>query len=253
MKNRLEQMEKKHKIVKIKQGFCSVCGKRTVFIAKGYWLRDEYQCRRCHCIPRHRAFMKLLSAKVMDYREKCIHESSPSGPVHEKLKKECRDYSYSYFYPDISLGRKLRNGSSCQDLEQMTFEDNTFDIFITQDVLEHVNRPEKVFKEISRVLKPGGIHIFTVPIYPFIETRMRIETNDEGIVKYVLPKVYHGNPIDHDGGSLVTVDWGGDIVERIETWCGMQTEVYDFQCSKENFYYGLEADFLQVMISKKSK
>ena len=44
----------------------------------------------------------------------------------------------------------------------MTFENESFDLFITQDVFEHVMTPNKAFKEIERVLKPGGAHVFTV-------------------------------------------------------------------------------------------
>ena len=44
----------------------------------------------------------------------------------------------------------------------MTFQNESFDLFITQDVFEHVMEPNKAFKEIERVLKPGGAHVFTV-------------------------------------------------------------------------------------------
>jgi ubiquinone/menaquinone biosynthesis C-methylase UbiE len=37
------------------------------------------------------------------------------------------------------------------------YEDNTFDIVFSDNVLEHVREPEIVFKEIFRVLKPNGL------------------------------------------------------------------------------------------------
>ena len=49
----------------------------------------------------------------------------------------------------------------CENLENLTFSDNTFDIFITQDVFEHIFDPITASKEIMRVLKPGGSHVFT--------------------------------------------------------------------------------------------
>jgi 2-polyprenyl-3-methyl-5-hydroxy-6-metoxy-1,4-benzoquinol methylase len=45
----------------------------------------------------------------------------------------------------------------------MTFGTEQFDLFITQDVMEHVFRPRLAVKEIMRVLKTGGAHIFTAP------------------------------------------------------------------------------------------
>jgi len=52
----------------------------------------------------------------------------------------------------------------CENLEALTFANESIDLHITQDVMEHVFHPSKVFKEIARTLKLGGAHIFTVPI-----------------------------------------------------------------------------------------
>lgn len=103
-----------------------------------------------------------------------IHESSPGGVSSDYIKEKCRNYSYSYFFPDTELG-SFEKGARCENLESMTFENEQFDIFITQGVFEHVNRPSLAFREISRVLKPGGMHIFTVPLCHELEkTRPRI-------------------------------------------------------------------------------
>ena len=43
------------------------------------------------------------------------------------------------------------------------FEDNTFDVIVSDNVMEHVERPHDVMIEICRVLKPGGHFIFKTP------------------------------------------------------------------------------------------
>ena len=45
----------------------------------------------------------------------------------------------------------------------MSFKDNFFDIVVCAWVLEHLPDPKKAFKEIYRVLKPGGRVIFITP------------------------------------------------------------------------------------------
>ncbi|MCE0761784.1 class I SAM-dependent methyltransferase [Pseudonocardia kujensis] len=40
--------------------------------------------------------------------------------------------------------------------ERLPFEDATFDGVIAKDLLEHVERPGEVVREINRVLRPGG-------------------------------------------------------------------------------------------------
>jgi len=40
-------------------------------------------------------------------------------------------------------------GVTCKDLEQQTFADETFDLIVTQDVLEHDFRPDLVIKRFG--------------------------------------------------------------------------------------------------------
>lgn len=48
--------------------------------------------------------------------------------------------------------------------EQLPFEDNTFDVIWSQDAILHSSNREKVFSEISRVLKSKGELVFTDPM-----------------------------------------------------------------------------------------
>ena len=70
-------------------------------------------------------------------------------------------YSTSHYFPGVEPGEiDQSTGYMCQNLESLLYEDESFDLFITQDVMEHIFEPSKAFKEIARVLKPGGAHIF---------------------------------------------------------------------------------------------
>lgn len=245
----LEKLEL-DKAVRVYKGICPVCREKTLFISRHYWLRDHYKCLFCRSIPRQRGIMRVLADEMPEWREKIIHESSPGGSTLRIFRQECRKYSYSYWYEEKKPGEILGERVTNQNLENMTFKDEMFDIFITQDVLEHVNRPEKVFSEIARVLKKGGIHIFTTPMYPFEKTKCRIQMLGD-TRKMILPPIYHNNPID-SGGSLVTYEWGGyDFLEWIDNTSGMRSKVVEFPNSKENFENGLEGDFLQVIVSRK--
>lgn len=53
---------------------------------------------------------------------------------------------------------------------------------VTQDVLKHAFHPEKVFKEIARTLKPGGIHIFLC--LSFEQSRPGAKMNDD-VIQYL--------------------------------------------------------------------
>lgn len=46
---------------------------------------------------------------------------------------------------------------------EIPFPDNTFDVVVCTEVIEHTPNPRKAVTELCRVLKPGGILIITVP------------------------------------------------------------------------------------------
>lgn len=50
-----------------------------------------------------------------------------------------------------------------QDVQQLPFEDNVFDLVVSLETMEHVDDAEAFLKEIKRVLKPGGIVILSCP------------------------------------------------------------------------------------------
>ncbi len=49
--------------------------------------------------------------------------------------------------------------------ERLPFEDNTFDVVYSANVLEHTTDPVQVLREAARVLKPGGIIHMEIPNY----------------------------------------------------------------------------------------
>ncbi|MDI6896837.1 MAG: class I SAM-dependent methyltransferase [Methanocella conradii] len=180
-----------------------------------------------------------------DWPQMKIHESSPGTVNSEYIGKKCRDYSYSHYFPDTACG-SYRDGVRCENIERLTFENESFDLFITQDVLEHVVRPNKAFSEIARVLKPNGAHIFTAPLYKDLkESRPRIEVVGDDI-RYLLEPVYHGNPINSKG-SLVTWDYGLDLPKLIFESSGLYTTIF---CIRDRSL-GIDGEFLEVFVSRK--
>jgi len=56
-----------------------------------------------------------------------------------------------------------------QDLDEFPWklEDNSAEVIIAFDILEHVKEPIKFLEEIQRILKPGGVAEIRVPHYKF--------------------------------------------------------------------------------------
>jgi SAM-dependent methyltransferase len=226
-------------------GYCAVCESETHFSSDRVWLRDFYRCERCGSLPRERALLTVLNRRYPTWRELAIHESSPGMPSSTHLRSSCAGYVGTHHFPGIAPGEEHR-GFRNEDLSKQTFGDESFDLVITQDVMEHVMEPRSAFKEIARTLRPGGAHVFTTPIYPDLGvTEMRAWLRD-GEVEHLAEPEYHGNPIDPEG-SLVTVHWGQDIGEVIAAASGLTTTIY----LTADRRLGLDGEFLEVLVSRK--
>lgn len=69
---------------------------------------------------------------------------------------------------DIAFARNLNASTpnlryQVEDALNLSFPDNTFDLLISVDVMEHVGQPERMTKEIARVLRTSGFAFITFP------------------------------------------------------------------------------------------
>lgn len=68
---------------------------------------------------------------------------------------------------DLESTLETRNERSpyglCGDLDHLPFRSESFDLIISRSVVEHLEHPPAVFREFSRVLRPGGKVILSTP------------------------------------------------------------------------------------------
>jgi SAM-dependent methyltransferase len=229
------------------KGYCPCCEKEVVFQSNNSWLRDHFICNNCASIPRERALMVTIEKYFSNWRNLDIHESSPAGRgASLRLKNNVKNYIASQYYPNKPFG-SIVNDCINQDLENQTFSDETFDIVISQDVMEHIYNPEKAFSEIARTLKKGGAHIFTVPIInKHKKTEVWAVKGEDGNPVFLKEPEWHGNPVDTQG-SPVTMHWGFDIVDFIKKQSGLETTIEYI----DNLDFGIRAEYIEVLVSKK--
>ena len=229
-------------------GYCVTCDQQVTFLAKDSWLRDYYLCSECGSIPRERAIMLAIERFFPSWRDLRIHESSPGQRgASAKLMRNCKDYTGTHFYETLQPGETHESGWRNENLEQQTFIDESFDLVISQDVMEHLFRPDLAIREIARTLKPGGAYVFTAPLVrKHLPTRARATRGKDGLVSYLLPPEYHGNPIN-EAGSLVTTDWGYDICDFIHSYSGLSTTIMYV----DDLSLGIRAEYIEVLIARK--
>jgi SAM-dependent methyltransferase len=78
------------------------------------------------------------------------------------------------------------------DARTIPFADQSFDGVLCSQVLEHVDRPETVVREMERVLKPGGMGLISVPFF----YNLHMEPNDYfRFSPYGIKKLFEGNSL----------------------------------------------------------
>jgi SAM-dependent methyltransferase len=191
-------------------------------------MREHHACRGCGASLRYRLQARAIAAtyaradatladlvREPSFRNLAIYEPGIVGPFRHLLRELPR-YLNSYYWLDVGLGEQ-RDGVRCEDLRNLTFADDSFDLVITSDIFEHVRGPMSAFAEIFRVLRPGGYHIFTVPLrWPLPgTTASRVDYSGPEDV-FIAPAIYHGSPTDPKG-SLVYTDFGIDLPENLRS------------------------------------
>jgi SAM-dependent methyltransferase len=226
-------------------GHCPCCDRDTWFRATGHYFRNHYRCESCASLPRERALMWVIEHYRPNWRELTIHESSPVRRGASVRVAEAPGYIASQYFDGIPSGA-THDGWRSENLEALSFPDASIDLHVTQDVLEHVYDPDACFRELARTLKPGGMHIFTVPLVNGEKpTECRASLVNGAIVHHKPPE-YHGNPV-LDSGSLMTMDWGFDICARIAKASGLWTEIV----SIDRIDSGIRAELNEVLVSRK--
>jgi len=231
------------------KGFCPICETSTGFVSYDLSNRDNLVCLGCPepSVPRERALMLVMREVAPDWRNLRIHESSPANRgVSALLKRQAASYSPTHFVDDVALG-DIFGEFRCENLEKQTFADAAFDLVISLDVMEHVNRPDLAFQEIYRTLIAGGHYIFTAPTLCNFEKTMRIsEYQLDGSVKFFGEPDYHFNPISNKG-SPVTFYYGYDLPELICQWTGFDVRVHRF-CDQ---HHGIIGAMTEVYVCRK--
>ena len=148
-----------------------------------------------------------LSALFADPRARglSIAEINSAGNLHRYLAR-CPGLRHSEFGSQTPL-------VPSEDLMSLSYADGQFDLVVTSDTLEHVPAIDVALRETCRILKPGGAHVFSVPVVWDRATRQRASISAGHIVHHLAPS-YHGAPQQGKSDFLVFHEFGADFVDR---------------------------------------
>jgi SAM-dependent methyltransferase len=82
---------------------------------------------------------------------------APYRPLFAHTRYESADFQ--------KVDKEYAKSTYVCDLTSIPVDDARFDYVILNQVLEHVPHPDRVLKELFRVLKPGGRMIYSAPLF----------------------------------------------------------------------------------------
>ncbi len=198
-------------------GQCNICGWSGEFL-KPEMDREGAMCGNCSATSRHRAIayvvgqvLKMGQTSVFQWPEKKslkILESSARGSYPIMFAEKFDYYAVEFDPAKIAEGTHPREYA---DFQKLHYADETFGLVVASDVFEHVRKDEDAYKEIIRVLKPGGSFIMTVPYdHDRPNTIVRVDTTGEKDV-HILEPEYHGG----GGHTLTYRNYGRDLLSLL--------------------------------------
>lgn len=172
--------------------YCPCCGwQGPAFLATSNWRAITFQsaCPSCDSRSRHRGLAMILPDMLREKAEGTILVFAPERIVMTQLARLTDDELKT-----TDLERRDVDYPG-EDIQGLSFPDESFSLIICNHVLEHVPDDERALLECSRILVNGGIALFTVP------------------GDFSRPETWYFNQPDDNGHYR---HYGADILERMK-------------------------------------
>jgi SAM-dependent methyltransferase len=202
--------------------YCSICGGKHFTKTTVIWdeLAEDWELT-----PKQRSYIDDQQGLICSNCQSNLRSMTLASAIMTRLEKT--DEFFMNFCSNNEIFRNLRileiNGAGnltkylaqlpkylfssfpeC-DMQNLSYEDNSCDIIIHSDTLEHIANSNKALQECRRVLRQNGFLAYTIPIIPERMTKDR-----DG-----LKPSFHGREDNNLGDYLVYREYGADFFAEI--------------------------------------
>lgn len=168
---------------------------------------------------------EFFNRHVFSIRKDSLVLDLGGNKIQKRGLFDIEQFNFRVTYVNISAEKKP---DVLADAANLPFGNNIFDVVICSELLEHLYDPERVLREVMRVLKPNGIFLITVPfLVPYHADPFDFGRYTDQYWKKVLNDVgfYHVNVERQGYFWSVLLDMLREYViqmriEQIKFWCG---------------------------------
>jgi SAM-dependent methyltransferase len=209
------------------KGSCSVCGHVGSFgmANSPVDFRETLHCGQCHCNARQRAVAHVLLGELGETaasaRVYCTEQASNFfvalrrrvaglvgsefiGSWLQRLRLSVWLFRYAGFLSPIRI----------EDVTALRLRTATMHGIVSLDVLEHVPDYRAALREFTRVLRPGGLLVLTVPFYDDRVANEQIAfVGTDGLPEFIGEPEFHGDPMSD--GVACFHHFGWDLLQSL--------------------------------------
>jgi len=187
------------------KSYCESCNKKTLFIKYGSEPR-QVRCLDCKSTLISLAHLKVIKSLQLNFKFSHVYELSYHGASFSYLHNNFTNFYYSEFFGPNNLGEiNLTYSVRNEDIQRLTYNNDSFDLISCTEVLEHVPDYYRGFNEAFRVLKKDGKFVFTVPLFDSPLTEKIAEETISGQINWIQEPEFHDSRIW--GTKSVPVFW----------------------------------------------
>lgn len=207
------------------RGQCPLCREDVAFEGdpSAGNIREGLHCRNCGATARQRSVAAVLLQSLPAPGQARVYATEQASGFYRLLRRQVgRLHGGEY---GLGLARRLRLQAwmwrhglyqwlRLRDVTALDFDDACLDAVVSLDVLEHVPDTARALREMARVLRPGGVLVFSVPFYQDAAHSTRVAWfQADGQLAFAGEPEYHGDPVS--GGVLCFHHFGWDLVARL--------------------------------------
>jgi SAM-dependent methyltransferase len=206
--------------ISLRFSYCRNCDKKTLFLLSG---NKPIESRCMSCGATELSIFLVSTLKQLELNSDLdVYELSYHGAVFDYLRNNYRNFHYSEYTSSQGLGESV-NGVRNEDVQRLTFSSNKMGLITSTEVFEHVPNYLVSFREVYRVLAPGGLFAFTVPLFEETETKPIARLSEDGAIDWIDKAEYHDSRVT--GPATVPVFWHHSSVQILRDLvdCGFQS------------------------------
>lgn len=175
--------------------------------------RERLICPHTGLNNRLRAAYQFFESELNFYDDDRVYITEKVTPFYNFLSTRVSHLVGSEYLGDTVPFGGTKNGILNEDLTRLSFENESFDIIMSFECLEHIPKFVAAISEICRCLKPGGSFMGSFPFSPQDYSNIiRATVNDAGKVIHFLEPEYHGDPVSEKGVLCYTI-FGWEILD----------------------------------------